>query len=212
MAKKKQTKATRKRGIDDTYLGHSGQMAVMSELLLRKCNVSKPDVDEGTDVFAFLEDRPEVVRIQVKSAKAVAYKEGGGYHAQFDIPMAQMGRDHDPPLFYVLAANLDGNQVSFLIISRVDMRGYWNGTTPFGTENARSGNLVLTVRYREKILSQQVELTRYQNAWNDLPPLKPRSAPTLQDQGVGVAPGAAGGARHEQGAGQDHPVGGPGGE
>ena len=35
-------------------------MTVMSELLLRKCNVSKAKVNEGTDVFAFLDDRPSI--------------------------------------------------------------------------------------------------------------------------------------------------------
>lgn len=64
----------RRRGTNDTFLGHSGQMAVMAELLFRKCNVSKPDVDVGTDVFAFQDDREDVARIQVKTAQAKQYK------------------------------------------------------------------------------------------------------------------------------------------
>ncbi len=185
MAKKKQQGAKkRKRGTDDTYFGHSGQTAVMAELLFRKCNVSKPDVDEGIDVFAFREDRPEVVRIQVKAAKAVAYKKDGGYCATFDIPMAQLRRQYDPPQFYALAANLKGKWESFLILSHADVVSYWNGEKPFGTENAASGNLVLYVQYRDKVLCREVELTQHQGAWADLPPLKEKPPLRLQEQGV----------------------------
>ena len=45
-----------------------------------------PVVDVGTDVFAFREDREDVAPIQVKSGQAEAYKKGGGYRAQFNIP------------------------------------------------------------------------------------------------------------------------------
>jgi hypothetical protein len=38
------------------------QLAVMAELLRRKCNAAMPEVDVGADVFAFLEDREEVVQ------------------------------------------------------------------------------------------------------------------------------------------------------
>lgn len=54
------------------YTGHSGQMAVMAELLHRQCNVAVPDVDYGTDVFAFHDDREDVARIQVKAARGYA--------------------------------------------------------------------------------------------------------------------------------------------
>ena len=39
-----------------TFTGGSGQMAVMGELLHRKCNAAIPHVDVGTDVFAFKDD------------------------------------------------------------------------------------------------------------------------------------------------------------
>jgi hypothetical protein len=169
--------AKRKRGTDDTYLGHSGQMAVMSELLRRKCNVARPDVDEGTDLFAFLEGRSEIARIQVKAATARPYKLGEGYHAQFDIPMAQLEWADNPPLYYVLAASLDERWESFLVVSRRVLRGYWDGEHAFGTENHTSGNLVLTIRYREKVLSQEVDLSRHLNAWEELPPVRAIATP-----------------------------------
>ena len=39
------------RGPRDTYTGRSGQMAVMAELLFRRCNAAIPEVDVGTDVL-----------------------------------------------------------------------------------------------------------------------------------------------------------------
>ncbi|MGH7224944.1 MAG: hypothetical protein ACRELF_17105 [Gemmataceae bacterium] len=66
----------------DAYTGRSGQMAVMAELLLQHCNVAIPEVDVGTDVFAFHDAREEVARVQVKTAQAKRYKQGQGYAAQ----------------------------------------------------------------------------------------------------------------------------------
>ena len=72
-----------------TFSGSSGQMAVMSELLHRKCNAAIPLVDVGTDVFAFRDDREEVARIQVKTARGQRYKNGKGYSARFGVPMEE---------------------------------------------------------------------------------------------------------------------------
>lgn len=169
---------TRERGTADTFLGHSGQMAVMAELLARRCNVSKPDVDLGTDVFAFLDHRSEIARIQVKSAQAKRYKKKTGYVAKFDIPLAQLQTADEPPLHYVLATRLEEQWVSFLIIDRGRMQRYRNSSLPFGTDNALSGNLALTVRFQDRILSQAVDLTSHWNAWDLLPPLRVSSGPT----------------------------------
>ena len=74
-----------------TFSGGSGQMAVMGELLHRKCNAAIPLVDVGTDVFAFREDREEVARIQVKTEAGTWYKRAEGYSAKFGVPMKQLG-------------------------------------------------------------------------------------------------------------------------
>src|SRR5438876_4699895 len=89
-----------------TFSGSSGQMAVMGELLNRKCNAAIPVVDVGTDVFAFRDDREDVARIQVKTAPGTPYANGKGYSAKFDIPKKQLGRTDDPPLFYAFAVRL----------------------------------------------------------------------------------------------------------
>ena len=45
-----------------TYTGRSGQMAVVAELLFQQCNAAVPEVDYGTDVFAFQDEREEAAR------------------------------------------------------------------------------------------------------------------------------------------------------
>jgi hypothetical protein len=57
-------KEGRQRGTDDSFTGRAAQLAVMAELLRRRCNAAIPEVDLGTDVFAFKDDREEVVRLQ----------------------------------------------------------------------------------------------------------------------------------------------------
>ena len=52
------------------HVGKSGQLAVMSELLLRGYNVAMPEVDVGDDVFVVRDEEESVTRVQVKSANA----------------------------------------------------------------------------------------------------------------------------------------------
>jgi hypothetical protein len=172
-----------------SFTGASGQMAVMSELLHRKCNAAIPHVDIGTDVFAFRDDREEVARIQVKSAPGVWYKKKEGYHAKFGIPMEQLRRKDEPPLFYALAVRLDNSWSSFIVIGRAKLQGLWNDG--LGSENTESGDLELYIKFRPKEKDQEseaeqaenkqvleahcgkFELTDYINAWESLPPLRP---------------------------------------
>jgi hypothetical protein len=164
----------RKRGIDDTDTGHSGQQAVMAELLFRRCNVARPEVDVGQDVFAFHDEREDVARIQVKTAQATAYKRQGGYSARFTITMKQLDRPDKPPLFYVLAVRLDNRWIDFVVISRTQLVELWNGDRPFGFDNLASGELELYVQFRpDSVRCGDVELREYRNAWGRLPPLRP---------------------------------------
>ncbi len=166
------------------YTGYSGQMAVMAELLFRRCNVSVPVVDVGLDVFAFHEDHEEVARIQVKTGQGKRYKGEEGSSVKFDVPMRQLRHPDRPGLVYVLAARVEGRFLDFLIISRAEMRGFWIAEERFGTENDRSGNLVLTIQFRpHQVLCGEVVLTAYRNAWERLPPLRPRPDNTADLEG-----------------------------
>ena len=163
------------RGSDDTFTGRAAQLAVMAELLRFRCNAAIPEVDLGTDVFAFKDDREEVVRIQVKACTApLIYADGAGYSAKFALPMRQFRRlDDRPPLFYALAVLRDEKWADFLVVSRARLQSYYNGKTKFGSLNKRNDDLEITVEFRAKVECSGQELTDCRNAWHSLPPLQP---------------------------------------
>jgi hypothetical protein len=171
-----------------TFSGASGQMAVMGELLHRKCNAAIPHVDVGTDVFAFRDDREEIARIQVKAAPRHRYKRRKGYKARFAIPISQLRRTDAPPLFYALAVRLDNGWGRFIIISRTKLQELWDGGC--GSENKTSGDLELNISFRPdgddkkagggaeyepqlQAVCGDYNLRDYIDAWESLPPLKP---------------------------------------
>lgn len=164
---------------DTAYTGGSGQMAVMAELLQRRCNVAIPHIDVGTDVFAHRDDREDVARVQVKTARGKRYSNGNGYSARFAVPIAQLNRTDEPPLFYAFAVRLEG-WGSFILLSRATLKQLWNDGC--GRENEKSGNLELYVQFRmtsNENDDQQLtafcgkfNFTAYINAWDALPPLK----------------------------------------
>ena len=112
------------RGIEDSFIGRAGQLAVMAELMRLLCNAAIPEIDLGTDVFAFKDDREEVVRIQVKACTSpYIYTDGSGYSAKLALPLKQFQRlDDRPPLFYALAVLRDEKWIDFLIVSRSRLR------------------------------------------------------------------------------------------
>ncbi len=185
-----------------TFSGSSGQMAVMGELLHRKCNAAIPLVDVGTDVFAFRDDREEVARIQVKTEPGKHYKQGEGYSATFKIPKKQLGRTDDPPLFYALAVRLDDGWGSIIVISRAKLQKLWNQGLGSGNEKAHTLQLHIQFRPREEevaaveveVADDQVlearcgefDLTNYINAWESLPPLKAPVPIDADEHGAGA--------------------------
>ena len=99
--------------------GHGRDSSIVSER-------SDFYVDIGMDVFAFRDDREDVSRIQVKTAPGKRYKNGGGYHAKFGVPMAQLRRPDNPPLFYALAVRLAAGWGTFVVIGRAELQELWN--------------------------------------------------------------------------------------
>ena len=164
-------------------------MVVIGELLHRKCNAAIPLVDVGTDVFALRDDREDVARIQVKTARGEPYKNGKGYYARFNIPIEQLDRADEPPLFYALVVRLDNRWGGILVISRAKLKALREDG--LGSENKKS--LALYVRFRPRVDEAEngqlltarcgkFELTDYINAWESLPPLKPPIAIDVDEQ------------------------------
>jgi len=185
-----------------TFSGGSGQMAVIGELLHRKCNAAVPHVDVGTDVFAFRDDREDVARVQVKTSPGVRYRNGGGYHAKFGIPMVQLSRADALPLFYALAVRLGHRWGSFIVIGRAKLEALWDDG--LGSENRRSGDLELYIQFRAveeedragrmategepKLRARcgRFDLSDYIDAWETLPPLRSRIGTDIDEFGTGT--------------------------
>jgi hypothetical protein len=186
-----ESKPGRQRGTDDSFTGRAAQLAVVAELLRLCCNAAIPEVDLGTDVFVFKDDREAVVRLQVKACTVPrTYADGSGYSAKFALPMRQFEYlDDYPPLYYVLAVLRDEKWADFLIVSRARLQSYYNGDKPFGSLDKKNNNLEITVEFRAKVECSERELSDCRNAWQSLPPLQtaPGSRPVAQ-----VAAGTSG--------------------
>ena len=166
----------RQRGTEDSFIGRAAQMAVMAELLQLHCNVAIPEVDLGTDVFVFKDDREEVVRLQVKACTVPRiYLDGSGFSAKFSLPMRQIRRGEDrPPLYYALAVLRDRKWADFIVVSRSVLFAYYNGSERFGYFDQTNDDLVLTIGFRDQVKCSKQDLTKYRNAWTLLPPLQPK--------------------------------------
>jgi hypothetical protein len=150
-------------------------------------------VDVGTDVFAFKDDREEIARIQVKTnSNPTVYKDGSGHSAKFAISIKQLEQPDDrPALHYALAVRLKGKWVDFLVLGRSQLQQMWDSPQPFGSENATTGDLEITVEFRQEVTCSGRNLTAYRNAWDQLPPLRP--SPKWAAQELGSSATGAGG-------------------
>src|SRR5581483_6996935 len=85
----------------ESYVGRAGQLAVMSEFLLRGYNVAIPEVDEGDDVLVVRGRGVKLWRVQVKTA--IGVPRNYGFSGQFQVPLPHLLAVHPSPLFYVFA-------------------------------------------------------------------------------------------------------------
>jgi hypothetical protein len=192
--KAKKPRGRKRRG--DDFTGRAAQLAVMAELLRCQCNTAIPEVDVGTDVFAFIDGREEVVRLQVKGCNTPhVYADGTGYSAVFALPMKQLRRlDDRPPLFYALAVRRDEKWADFLVVSRERLQSYYNSENKFGSQDKNNDALNITVEFRAEVECSGQQLTDCRNAWESLPPLRPLPGPEQLPFNEVMAGGPAGAA------------------
>jgi hypothetical protein len=151
------------------YTRRSGQLAVMAELLQRGRNVAIPEVDIGEDVLAFEDGKPEVTRLQVKTATAVRQKRSGYFSARVSIPLGQLAEQDDPELHYIFAVRLQGQWVEFVVIRRSELHELWK-ENEIGSENQKSGELQLTLSFSPgRLTCSGFNLQQYRGAWERLP-------------------------------------------
>jgi hypothetical protein len=152
----------------DLYTGRGGQLATMAELLMRRCNVAIPEVDEGEDMLAFLVEEPEVARLQVKTAQAEPLKTEGCYAARVSVPLAQLERRLRTKLYYVFAIRLGECWSDFLVISRLQLHRLSQDGT--GYINRKAGELQLYCSFsQDEVTCSGRSWQSYRNAWDAVP-------------------------------------------
>jgi len=159
------------------YKGAGGQLAVMSEFLMRLLNVAVPVVDVGNDVFVVQESSDIVTRIQVKYAQAQSQK-NRTYVAMFGLPWEQLAQFDEPSLVYVLAVRFGEIWSDFIVIRRSILKEL-NRVHSIGTENFRNGErsaLILRLVFDPTTDPKSVrakrgfDLTPFRNAFDPWPP------------------------------------------
>ena len=151
------------------YLGRSAHLAVMSELAARGYKVTVPEVDVGRDVLAFLETKPDVTSLQVKSTDCDRLKTPGAFSGQIDVPLSQLMFGGN--LYYVFAFGLDGEWVDYLIISRESLNDL-RVNEGIGTEYTKGKKIYLKLTFSFRMVEVKcgkVIFDDYRNAWAKLP-------------------------------------------
>ncbi len=152
----------------DLYTGRAGQLALLAELLVRRCNAAIPEVDVGEDVLAFVVDEPEVGRLQVKTATAEPLKTEGCYAARVSVPLGQLQFRSRVLLYYVFAVRLGERWSDFLIIPRAQLHRMSAAET--GYLNSRAGELQLYFSFSpDEVTCSGQSWQRYRNAWQTIP-------------------------------------------
>jgi hypothetical protein len=145
------------------YFGKAGHLFVMSEFLLRGWNVAIPEVDVGDDIFVVKDFNGELVRVQVKTSKAI-YIKNGGYSAQFKLSLKQL-RDSIKEVSYVFVVRETNNwNLPVIIDQQILLELYENQS--LGSEY--KDNLILRLNFKNgKVTNKQIDLTEYQNNFED---------------------------------------------
>ena len=145
------------------YFGKAGHLFVMSEFLLRGWNVAIPEVDVGDDIFVVKDFNGELVRVQVKTSKAI-YLKNGGYTAQFKLSLKQL-RDSIKEISYVFIVRETDSWNRPIIINQQNLLGlYENQSLGSGYKD----NLTLRLNFKNgKITNKTIDLTEYQNNFED---------------------------------------------
>lgn len=152
------------------YLGHAGQMAVMSEFLARGYNVAVPEVDVGDDIFVVRDDSGEYYRIQVKTS--IANKTRNGYSTRYTLKFKQLETFSVPETWYVFASRLDGDWLSFIVISRQELFELYT-LHQIGSVT-KTGSLSLYFSHTDEgVVCSNQDLTPYLNKWSYWPNIDP---------------------------------------
>lgn len=152
--------------LNNLYSGRAGQMAAMSEFLIRGYNVAIPEVDVGDDIFVVKDSSGDYSRIQVKTA--IATKISKGYSTRYSLKLSQLRLPSSPETWYVFVNRLELNWQSFVVIPREDL-AYLQREHMIGSVN-KNNVLSLYLSYtNDSVTCSNQNLSEYLNNWDQWP-------------------------------------------
>jgi hypothetical protein len=115
------------------------------------------------DIFVVKDFNGELVRVQMKTSKAI-YLKNGGYTAQFKLSLKQL-RDSIKEVSYVFVVRETDNWNQPIIIDQQILLGLYENES-LGSEY--KDNLTLRITFKNgKVTNKQIDLTEYQNNFED---------------------------------------------
>ena len=86
---------------------------------MRGWNVAIPEVDVGDDIFVVEDENGTMKRVQIKTSSVTIRKDT--FSAQFQIPVKQLQKISQSPIFYIFIARKDDTWTKPLIIPQVQL-------------------------------------------------------------------------------------------
>jgi hypothetical protein len=155
-------------GRRDLFTGRSGQLALMSEFLIRGINVAVPEVDIGEDIVVVRDDNDILFRVQVKTANALPHARTANFSAQFNLSMQQL-EGGSQNLIYAFVVRRNNRWEEFVIVRRsilYDLRTRY----AIGTQDAR-GNLLLKLSFTPTAITNKgLSLQPFRSRFDPWPP------------------------------------------
>lgn len=151
-----------------SHIGKAGQLAAMSEFLLRGYNVAIPEVDVGEDIFV-VEDRTGTLwRIQVKTS--IGEKRDYGYSGQFLVPLKQLEMPVRKNWFFVLVLRKETHW-EFLTMAHKELQEEYR---QHEVGSPSGDNLRLYLAFKEsEVMCSGRDYQRYRNNWAPWPVIEP---------------------------------------
>lgn len=148
------------------YIGKSGHLLVMSELLYRGWNVAIPEVDTGDDIFAVENSSGDLKRVQVKTAIGKEFKNTKGFSAQFSLRKNHVLLFTGTEMYYFFVVRINENWQKFLII---DIDSLGDILTKAYDTNILNGDGNLTIhlshKRTDKTYFKKEEVTAFIDRW-----------------------------------------------
>ncbi|MGE0567424.1 MAG: hypothetical protein AB7O73_05705 [Bacteroidia bacterium] len=148
------------------YIGKSGHLLVMSELLYRGWNVAIPEVDTGDDIFAVENSSGDLKRVQVKTAIGKPFKNNKGFSAQFSLRKNHVLLFTGTEMYYFFVIRLNDNWQKFLIFDIDSLSNVL--TKAYGSSILNGdGNLTLHLSNKKmnKTFLKKEDVTIYSDRW-----------------------------------------------